>query len=389
MRRGLYVLFEGLADTVIDSQVLAHVRDMRTSGIIDFEIWSFAWGNLYDRSVARLPQAETIAAGTVRVLPCVRPVVPFSALLNALRLRRELTARDGTFELIHARTDYAAAVCSRLGRTSGAEIVWDCRGDTAAEIEARRADSPTAARIGGMVARRRVARAAAACRRAIFVSDELRETLGFHDKPFEIIPCAASEATFFFDTNLRREARRTLGYSEAHRVVVYSGSLEFYQCFPESVALFRRLSDRDGSLRLLVLTPKVAAAETLLQSLPRNYVRVLHVPLERVNDYLNAADFALMLRRRSPVNRVASPTKFAEYCLAGLPVIMTDAVAQSHELASRFGNLILERDGELRQPLEPRDAGERLRIATVARRELSRAACRERYGRLYGGRRSI
>ena len=61
---------------------------------------------------------------------------------------------------------------------------------------------------------------------------------------------------------------------------------------------------------------------------------------------MNAADAAFMLRDDVDANRVASPTKFAEYCLAGLPVIMTGAVKDAYALAKRLGNYVDKDDPE-------------------------------------------
>ncbi|MCH8131002.1 MAG: hypothetical protein IIA30_00480 [Myxococcales bacterium] len=69
-----------------------------------------------------------------------------------------------------------------------------------------------------------------------------------------------------------------------------------------------------------------------------------------MNAWLNATDAAIMLRRPDPLNAVAFPTKFAEYGMVGLPVLMSDAVPEA---------------------------------AAVAREWLSREALHERYWRVY------
>jgi glycosyltransferase involved in cell wall biosynthesis len=59
---------------------------------------------------------------------------------------------------------------------------------------------------------------------------------------------------------------------------------------------------------------------------------------DKVLQLLLIGDIGFLLRDESIVNRVASPTKFAEYCLAGLPVITTDfvgdfsAIIKEHDL---------------------------------------------------------
>lgn len=55
-------------------------------------------------------------------------------------------------------------------------------------------------------------------------------------------------------------------------------------------------------------------------------------------DYLCAADVGLLLREKHLMNEVASPGKFAEYALSGLPIIMTSSAGEWTEYVrnSRF-----------------------------------------------------
>ena len=217
----------------------------------------------------------------------------------------------------------------------------------------------------------------------IFVSDSLRRVFGLSGETVDVIPCSASECVFFFDPALRCEARRKLGYEDTDRVAVYSGSLEFYQCFPESVASFRRLREAGALSRLLVVTPEVARAEAAMRDLPAASYRVVHAPFERVNEYLNAADVAFMLRRPDPLNLVASPTKFAEYCLTGLPIVMGNSIEQSYSIARELGNIVELANGGLPAVRVLSDDARR-DIVEAAHRRLSRSATRLAYARSYG-----
>ena len=173
--------------------------------------------------------------------------------------------------------------------------------------------------------------AARACDRAVFVSEPLARLCAplLSGKPAVVIPCAASEDLFFYDPLFARACAGNIGYAEGDRIYVYSGSLVSYQRFDETAFLFQGWRAVDPRAHLLVLTPDADAARRRLAHLDPDAVRVTSARFDTVNGYLNAADAAFMLRRPSLVNQVASPTKFAEYCLAGLPVIMTDAVEEA------------------------------------------------------------
>jgi hypothetical protein len=385
-RPGIYVLFEGLADTVIDSQVLLHAADMRRHGIVDFEIWCVAGSSpLYERSLPQLAATKRLPGLPVRVFRGVRPSLPGSALVNALLLWLRMRRISPAFELVHARTDYSAAVCYYLKLFRSFDLIWDCRGDTEAEFRKRYAGGgPLRAAIRSFFivsSRWRLHLATRACERAIFVTEALRKRVGkgHLQGRSEIIPCAASEALFFFSPELRAETRNELGYVRSDRVVIYSGGLAIYQCFRESVQLFRDLLRGDPNLRLLVLTPAPEAARRDLESLPTGSYQLRSARFEEVNAFLNAADYALLLRQADPLNAVAFPTKFAEYGLAGLPVIMADTVPGPHGIAKEVGNLCEYRDGTA-QLVEGID---RARVSAAYRGRLSRSAVRAAFRRVY------
>lgn len=385
-RNGVILLFEGLAETVVDAQVLVHARDMRRQGIADLTVWAVACSaEAHVRSLERLEAARERAEGLVRVLRGVAPTLPGSARTNARRLLPWVRGQ-GQLELVHARTDYAAEVASQLRGPRSFELVWDCRGDGEAEVRRRYAGpSPwrsalRAWQVHGV--RRRVQAARAACDRAIFVTRTLRERLVGHalDERSEIIPGGADSELFFFSPELRKRARAELGWPESAPVLVYSGGLARFQCFEESVALFRRLRGEVPALRLLVVTPRPEAARPALVGLPDDSYALRSARLEEVNAWLNVADAAIMLRRPDPLNAVAFPTKFAEYGMAGLPVLMTDAVPEAAAIAREVGNFCPVADGVAALPA-PVD---RAAIASAVRERLSREALRERYRRVYG-----
>ncbi len=383
-RKILLVLFEGLPETVIDSQVLGHARAARERLGFDFEIWTFACTReIYAHALARRAAAEALAGCPVRVFRGLRPAVPGALAVNGLKVMRRLVKRPGAFALMHARTDYGAAAAGWAARVLALPVVWDCRGDALAEFREH-----SAGRVGGLAgawkaAAIRLHRALAArvCRAALFVSAPLADLhaprLG--GKPFAVVPCVADDAAFFFEPALRETVRARLGYAPENRVFVYSGSLAPYQCFDETAALFRAIRARDPDARFLVLTPAVEAARAALAGLPADSLRVQAAPFAEMNGYLNAADVAIMLRKPTGTNRVASPTKFAEYCLCGLPVVMTDAVIDSARIAREIGNRAIVEDGRLVAGF-PVD---RAAVAARARERLTRAAVIEDYARLY------
>ena len=385
-RRVLLVLFEGLATTVIDSAVLDHARQMSRAGL-EFEIWALCWtAASYRQAGDRLEEAQRFSGSKIVLRRAFRPGAPFSVLLNTLLLLWMLIRLRPGAQVIHARTDYSAVVCRAAKWLSSVSLVWDCRGDTAAEAAERIAAlgaPPRVARLKAWLAHRLRTAAARHCDRAIFVSEPLfrlcAPALG--TKPYAVVPCAAPEDLFFYDPDLRERTRNRLGFLPDDLVLVYSGAFgSWYQCLAETIALFRESRRRNGQVRLLILTPEVAEISAEFEEAELERITILRVGFQDVNAYLNAGDVALMLRRDSAVNLVASPTKFAEYCLAGLPIVMTDAVAEAARIARSLGNMVPPQGGELRCALP----SERARVAQQARGLVGKSAFTGVYSWIYG-----
>lgn len=343
--RGLLLLYEGLPTTVIQSQVFARLRWLEKSGIAAFDVLSFTHSSaLLAESRKRAPSLANAVSGEVAVEPSLRPALPFSLAANRRTLRNWLRGRVA-YDFLQARGDYAAAVAGPLAQASALPMLWDCRGDVEAEFLERQGGAPAwmrsfvqaranACRHEGMLATRY---ASAAC----FVSTKLRdkwaEPIG--QKPTAIIPCLADPTLFYFDAALRAKARAAWGFTANDIVFAYSGSLHSYQGFDETLAWFAEAARTQPQFRLLVVTPETAPALAATAGLPAGSVTVTSLPFDQVNRALNAADFGFLLRRPSATNTAAFPTKFAEYGLAGLPIVMSEAVPDCAAIARRVGNI--------------------------------------------------
>src|ERR1035437_2821148 len=345
-RQGLFVILDGIGTTIFESQVLIHVQEMRSFGI-DMEVWVFPLSRAsFAASALRRAELEQKYGVPIRLFQGVRLRWPFAEILNALRLARALRKSAVRPEFIHARTDYSTLVCGLVRVFRRFELIWDCRGDAVAEIGMSKQATGMLARFVRFSKMRVIAGYRAAARRfstkAIFVSEPLRDRClpNSDHRPVEIIPCCASEQTFFFSSPLRHMGRERMSVDSDQLVLVYAGSITYWQCFDEVVDLFRCVVERNARAVFLMITPNQKEARHVLMTLPNESYRLFSAEINQVNEYLNAADFGVLLRERNAVNEVASPVKFAEYCLAGLPVIMTDAVVQSTAQGRLLGNAI-------------------------------------------------
>jgi glycosyltransferase involved in cell wall biosynthesis len=115
--------------------------------------------------------------------------------------------------------------------------------------------------------------------------------------------------------------REQLGFHRPDIVFVYSGSNAPWQGFDLLVQFVNTLAPRDTRFKFLLLTPTCEAVHGLRMKYP-GQVQQLYVPPSDLPGLLRACDYGLLLRPDSVTNKVAAPTKFAEYLYAGLEVIV-------------------------------------------------------------------
>jgi len=173
----------------------------------------------------------------------------------------------------------------------------------------------------------------------IFVSDAMRRFyenhFGMSFSQFSIIPCA-TESDFAPDASRRQQLRIEHGLND-RLVVCYVGACESYQLPDEMCRLFQSLRAKFPQAFFLIFSHHREAflKHLAAHGIEPEHSRVLSVKHDEIFDLLQMADLGLLLRDESIVNRVASPTKFAEYCLCGVPVLAADGIGDVSELIAR------------------------------------------------------
>ncbi len=177
----------------------------------------------------------------------------------------------------------------------------------------------------------------------------LRAKYNYTKDNFFVLPCCVAESRF-----PEEAAKPLFSLPENRTIVAYAGTLTTWQCGEEMIRLFAALHACDSNLHFLLLVPEQdhAKARELMaqQGLKEEAATLKALPYEEVPAALAQAHAGVLLRRNDPVNRVASPTKFAEYLAAGLPVLMTDGIgdystfSQEHKVGCVLEEAIFEQN---------------------------------------------
>jgi len=156
--------------------------------------------------------------------------------------------------------------------------------------------------------------------------DYWREHYGYEGKSHVIIPCTLDSKYFNKNTFEFAEevplCKKEMGIKDEDIVLVYAGSTAPWQSFELLEKALVPLMEKNENVKLLFLS-KETPDNLRLQQKFGNRVIIKWLNHNQVPAYLMCCDYGILLREQSDTNKVASPTKFAEYLYAGLPVLIS------------------------------------------------------------------
>lgn len=394
MTRSLYLCYFGLREPLVQTQVLPYLRELvrRGAGMSLLTFEPDPYGPWIEEWRERL-RGEGITWHLLRYHK--RPTLPatlFDIFAGAWRASR--LVRRERINLLHGRSHVGAAIGAVAKKLTGASLIFDIRGLLPEEY----VDSGNW-REGGFLFRLTKAAERSLFRASdgfVVLTDRARELLFPNEgdgKPLEVIPCCLPAQRTVARSD-RDAVRAELGITD-RLVFAYLGVLGGYYLMREMVELLAIARERDPRVYALVLTQGPAApmiAELERAGFGPGDYRVMRAEPHDVPRFLGAADVALSMLRPSIARVASSPTKFAEYLAAGLPVISGPGVGDmdAHITAAHVGVVLrgFDRDAyvdglrELEILRRDPELAERCRHTARTRYDLETIAG-PRYRRLY------
>ncbi len=209
-----------------------------------------------------------------------------------------------------------------------------------------------------------------------------RERLGYRGERHLVIPCTLGRSVEARPTREAADLRAELGWSKEDTVLVYSGTSVGWQSLDLAERVVHPWLAEDCTRRMLFLSQDHAVIDRLRSAFP-GQVEQRWIPHHEVRSALLACDIGLLLREARITNKVASPTKFAEYLSAGLPVVISPEVGDFSAMVSALdlGQVLVPGDRlEVTKP----DTEQRERSMQLAADRFTKEAYDHRYRTLLG-----
>lgn len=127
--------------------------------------------------------------------------------------------------------------------------------------------------------------------------------------------------------NVEFQKDRILSKNPESRIFVYAGGLSKWQCIEQMLQLYKRIEDRvNGRAKLLFFTPELEKARQLVVDNKIVNCEVSCVHYSELAEKMKQAKFGFALREDTVVNRVATPTKLANYVASGIIPVYSECV---------------------------------------------------------------
>lgn len=123
-----------------------------------------------------------------------------------------------------------------------------------------------------------------------------------------IMPCS--------NDNLHEEVFSKKDYTK--KTFCYAGALSKWQCFEETLMLYKKIEDEYSETSLLLLVKNKEKAINLLKKYKISKYEIDFVPVEELPNRLKDVNFGFLLRKDDIVNTVATPTKLMTYLGNGI-----------------------------------------------------------------------
>ena len=250
------------------------------------------------------------------------PFLPFVILYNMVRLSRYLVRNKIDVVLCRGIVATALAILVKKWLMPELKVCFDGRGAALAE---QREFGNMGMNLNRTFKLERKAILKSDCR--LGVSEELvnywRTQFGYTGNNHVVIPTtlSSSEGWVLPSETKIDLARKEMGFESDETIFVYSGSLAGWQGLSEMIQFIKKRIARSEREKFLFLSNECEELTALTDRFPGRIYR-RYVSPDLVKSNLMCADYALLFRDNRTTNKVASPTKFAEYLSCGLPVLI-------------------------------------------------------------------
>ena len=251
--------------------------------------------------------------------------------INALRLKKYIRKKYNQNEkvIVFGRGDLATFVSAKaFDEYKKSKVVYDNRGLPIEESKMSYHNS-FIHMLNRRVKKYAILYSKSHCDMYNFVTSEMRNFLVEnyqYDKSltYTIIPTLCRENNL--DYTYLNTVKKNENITDDDFVISYIGSAAAWQSSEKVLELISKISDRFNNAKFFILTKDEFSNLDSVPSHIRERITIKGVKHSDMKYYLAMTDVGIVLRDNNIVNRVAAPTKIAEYLVNGLSILYSGEI---------------------------------------------------------------
>lgn len=355
----LYMLYDGLTDSLGRSQVLPYILGLRKLGHT-FSIVSFEKPERLERDKQNIQ--KIVDDADVKWVPLTYTAFPpvLSTIYDVYQLRKtaEQLHAESPFDIVHCRSYITSIVGLEMKRKHGVKFIFDMRAfyaDERVDGKLWNLKNPVFKAVYNYFKKKEIEFLSEADHSVSLTSkgkDIIHGWKTVQNQPVhvEVIPCCADLDHFNpsqIDNSLQSELKMRFGLNDDEFVITYLGSIGTWYLLDEMLDFFKVLVEKRPNSKFLFITTD--KSETILNPAEKKGIaadRLIISPAKReeVPTFLSLANAAIFFIQPVFSKSGSSPTKHGEMLGMGLPVIANSGVGDVDSIIEDTNSGILVRE---------------------------------------------
>ena len=336
----LYVSYDGLTDTLGQSQILPYIIGLSKKSY-RFTVLSAEKRDKYEQNKDLI--SKICIDNNIDWQPVFYTKNPpiISSILDIREMTRKAFSlhKEKNFFAIHSRSYMGSLVALKLKQKFETKFIFDMRGFYPDE----RVDGGTwdlnkwhYKQVYDFFKRKEklFLSNADAVISLTYAGKEILENTWKVNNNINVIPCA-TDTDLFSPLNIEKKKSLTIGYL---------GSLGTWYMLPEMLALFKVIQKLYPEAKFVILTPDNAEQvyiEAQKQDIAKESINVRFANRQELPSILSTFDIGLFFIKPSFSKQASSPVKQGELMSMGIPVITNSGVGDTDDIINKYKSGIL------------------------------------------------
>ncbi len=350
-RNALYISYDGMTDSLGQSQVLPYLKGLSTEGY-RFQLISFEKPERFHMHRATIQQlCDEVGIDWHPLMYTKNPPL-ISTMWDVFRMKRlaKQLHREYSFSIVHCRSYISALVGRKMKHRSGVKFVFDMRGfwaDERVDGKIWSLQNPIFKMVYKYFKRKEIQ----FFREADYIisltengKQEIQswESLKGCDLKIQVIPCCV-DLQLFDPEKVSQESlsslKKELNISTDQLVLGYVGSIGTWYMLPEMLDYFIEFQGVHAQSVFLFVTSEVPQSiydVATKKGISTESIRVVSCLHSEVPKYIALFDQSIFFIRPTYSKKASSPTKQGEIMAMGIPLVCNAGVGDTDYIVQKF-----------------------------------------------------